>query len=133
MNVKTDYFLLRNNINLRFNHFIPYFVNGDENDSYVQLSKRGSVDEIDSPKMDGSPSFYYFVLLMNFLLRFSWGLRLTLISWGYELNGVWSVFFLQIMEIFRRWMWINLRVERQWITQSSFTRFTSDVSLSSAD
>lgn len=60
----------------------------------------------------GSPNFYYVVILFNLLARFSWAIRLYLIAGGVELDGVWSVFVLQLLELVRRWVWIFLRVEK---------------------
>jgi hypothetical protein len=64
----------------------------------------------------GNSMLYYAAILFNIVARFAWAIRLYLISAGFEMDKSWSVFFVQILELVRRWSWIFFRVEKQWLS-----------------
>lgn len=56
---------------------------------------------------------YYAAIVINFLLRFTWILKLSPhLDHFNDLEG--GIFTMQILEVFRRWIWIFLRVEAEW-------------------
>jgi hypothetical protein len=79
------------------------------------LSPPGSVSPT-SPKMpesNGTSTLYYVVVVVNFLLRCLWLLRLLVF---YHMQSSYTtVFIFQLLEIFRRWIWIFFRFEREWL------------------
>lgn len=64
------------------------------------------------------PWTYYAVIVGDFVLRFSWAFRL-----GPGLtrlpDGEGTVFLLQALEVFRRWVWIFFRIETEWVRSSA--------------
>jgi hypothetical protein len=58
------------------------------------------------------PYIYYLAMVMNFILRFAWLLRLWYL--GTEPTIALDVT-LAIAEIFRRWVWVFFRLEREWV------------------
>lgn len=58
-----------------------------------------------------STGFYYIAVVLDFFLRVSWGLKL---SEHYTLvEG--HIFLMEVLEVFRRWMWVFFRVEKEWV------------------
>ena len=59
-------------------------------------------------------NIYYLAIGLDFLLRLTWMLRL---SKGLEGFNDWEggIFTLQVLEVFRRWVWIFFRVETEWV------------------
>ncbi|CAG8760111.1 16197_t:CDS:2, partial [Acaulospora morrowiae] len=56
-------------------------------------------------------SFYYFAIILNLFLRFSWILNLTLpVEYTDKITMAYIIAF---GEIFRRWQWIIIRVENE--------------------
>ena len=56
---------------------------------------------------------YYAAIIIDFLLRFTWSIKLSPhLDHLNEIEG--GIFLLEILEVFRRWMWIFLRVETEW-------------------
>ncbi|EEP82891.1 conserved hypothetical protein [Uncinocarpus reesii 1704] len=57
---------------------------------------------------------YYGAILVDFILRFTWLSRLSVrLNWINDLES--GVFILMFLEVARRWMWIFLRVETEWV------------------
>ncbi|WEW60062.1 protein-ER retention protein [Emydomyces testavorans] len=57
---------------------------------------------------------YYAAILIDFILRFTWVSRLSVrLNWINDLES--GVFVLMFLEVARRWMWIFLRVETEWV------------------
>lgn len=58
----------------------------------------------------GDPSIYYFSILLNFVLRFTWSLKLSP-----HLHNVADIeagiFMMEALELLRRWVWVFFRVE----------------------
>jgi hypothetical protein len=64
-----------------------------------------------------SANLYYVVICLNFLLRCTWSFKLSPhLDHFNDLEG--GIFMMELLEIFRRWLWIFLRVETEWIRSS---------------
>jgi hypothetical protein len=61
-----------------------------------------------------SRPLYWTVIFTNYILRFTWSLRLST-SWYHFPDRELGLFVLELAEVFRRWMWIFLRVEAEWV------------------
>jgi len=60
-----------------------------------------------------SNNMYYTAIGIDFVLRFTWSIKLSPhLDHLNEIEG--GIFFLEILEVFRRWMWIFFRVETEW-------------------
>jgi hypothetical protein len=56
---------------------------------------------------------YYFVIILDLLLRFTWSLKLSPhLDHFNDMEG--GIFIIEVLEVFRRWVWIFLRVETEW-------------------
>lgn len=64
-----------------------------------------------------SRGIYYGAILIDFLLRFTWSLRMSphLDTFADLESGI---FLFELLEVGRRWMWIFFRVETEWVRQS---------------
>lgn len=64
------------------------------------------------------PNLYYGVIALDLLLRCTWSMKLSP-----HLNRFsdWEsgIFVIELLEVFRRWVWIFFRVETEWIRNSS--------------
>jgi len=57
---------------------------------------------------------YYFVIGIDFLLRCTWSFKLSPhLDHFNDLEG--GIFLMEALEVFRRWVWIFLRVEAEWV------------------
>ncbi|KAI1975929.1 protein-ER retention protein [Ophidiomyces ophidiicola] len=57
---------------------------------------------------------YYAAIAIDCVLRFTWLSRLTVrLNWMNDLES--GVFVVMVLEVARRWMWIFLRVETEWV------------------
>ncbi|KAK9366167.1 EXS family-domain-containing protein [Lipomyces kononenkoae] len=61
-----------------------------------------------------SPYVYYAAVFLDFILRFTWSLKVSPHLYFFN-DQEGSVFALEIMELFRRWIWLFLRIETEWI------------------
>lgn len=56
---------------------------------------------------------YYLVIVLDFLLRCTWSIKLSPHLDHYnDVEG--GIFLMEALEVFRRWVWIFLRVEAEW-------------------
>ncbi|KAK9446428.1 EXS family-domain-containing protein [Limtongia smithiae] len=61
-----------------------------------------------------SPRLYYTAILLDLLFRFTWSIKLS--PHLYFFNEFESgVFVLELIELCRRWVWLMLRIEAEWI------------------
>ncbi|KAL9096198.1 MAG: hypothetical protein Q9165_001721 [Trypethelium subeluteriae] len=61
-----------------------------------------------------NPIFYYFVIGLDLLLRCTWSLKLSPhLDHFNDLEG--SIFIIEVLEVFRRWVWVFFRVEAEWL------------------
>lgn len=63
-----------------------------------------------------SSLIYYLVIVMDLLLRCTWSFKLSphLDHFNDLEGGIWVM---ELLEIFRRWVWVFFRVETEWIRQ----------------
>jgi hypothetical protein len=58
--------------------------------------------------------FYYAAVLVDFLLRCTWSLKLSVhLDHFNDLEG--GIFTMEALEVLRRWVWIFFRVETEWV------------------
>jgi len=56
---------------------------------------------------------YYSVIAMDLLLRCTWSFKLSPhLDHFNDLEG--GIFMMELLEVFRRWVWIFLRIETEW-------------------
>ncbi|KAL4949952.1 EXS family-domain-containing protein [Aspergillus filifer] len=60
---------------------------------------------------------YYAAIAVDFAIRFSWVLRF-LPGFGWLGEKEFGIFLLMLLEVGRRWMWVFLRAEAEWIRNS---------------
>ncbi|KAI0997771.1 hypothetical protein K3495_g10419 [Podosphaera aphanis] len=65
-----------------------------------------------------SPSLYYLVIILDFFLRGVWSLRLFP-HLGPFLDSEIGITLLEFAEISRRWIWMFLRLETEWVRMST--------------
>ncbi|KAA8911590.1 hypothetical protein TRICI_003748 [Trichomonascus ciferrii] len=61
----------------------------------------------------GSKKVYYLAVILDLLLRFTWSLKLFP-AWSLVTDTECGMFYLALVEIFRRWFWVFLRIESDW-------------------
>jgi hypothetical protein len=62
----------------------------------------------------GPPVVYYGVIVLDLLLRCTWSLKLSP-HLDHLTDFESSIFVIEFLEVFRRWVWIFFRVETEWI------------------
>lgn len=56
---------------------------------------------------------YYYVIVIDLLLRCTWSFKLSPhLDHFNDLEG--GIFLMELLEVFRRWVWIFFRVETEW-------------------
>lgn len=61
-------------------------------------------------------TLYYVAIVLNLLLRTTWSFRLSPhLDHLQELEV--GIFVMQALEVFRRWMWTFLRIEKEWVSR----------------
>lgn len=68
----------------------------------------------------GPPALYYLVIALDLLLRCTWSLKLSP-HLGRIADWEGSIFVIELLEVFRRWVWIFFRVETEWIRNMTVT------------
>ncbi|KAI8052266.1 EXS family-domain-containing protein [Syncephalis plumigaleata] len=63
----------------------------------------------------GEPFIYYMAITLDFLLRFTWSLKLSTHLRLDELTA--GGFALEWLEVVRRWLWVYFRLEREWVVR----------------
>lgn len=66
----------------------------------------------------GPPALYYFVIALDLVLRCTWSLKLSP-HLGQVADWEGSLFVIELLEVFRRWVWIFFRVETEWIRNTN--------------
>ncbi|CEG70543.1 hypothetical protein RMATCC62417_06420 [Rhizopus microsporus] len=59
------------------------------------------------------PVYYALAIFIDFLLRITWSFKLCSHLLIRQLDA--SIFLLELMEIFRRWIWVIFRIENEWV------------------
>ncbi|KAI5927734.1 EXS family-domain-containing protein [Camillea tinctor] len=72
------------------------------------------------PLRVGPPALYYAVIAVDLLLRCTWSLKLSP-HLGRLADHEGAIFMLELLEVFRRWVWIFFRVETEWIRSNNST------------
>ncbi|KXJ95915.1 EXS family protein [Microdochium bolleyi] len=62
----------------------------------------------------GPPVLYYSVIVLDLMLRCTWSLKLSP-HLDHVADFESSIFVIEVLEVFRRWVWIFFRVETEWI------------------
>lgn len=61
---------------------------------------------------------YYSAIAVDFILRISWIVKLSASMDSFN-DWEGGIFTIQVLEVFRRWIWIFFRVETEWVRNSS--------------
>lgn len=64
-----------------------------------------------------SSDIYYMAIFFDLIIRFSWSLRLSS-TMNKFINLESGILLLELAEVARRWVWMFLRIESEWIRQS---------------
>lgn len=60
-----------------------------------------------------TPQIYYTVIVIDFMLRCTWSFKLSPhLDHFNDLEG--GIFLMELLEVFRRWIWVFFRVETEW-------------------
>ncbi|KAL9547302.1 hypothetical protein MBANPS3_006232 [Mucor bainieri] len=59
------------------------------------------------------PIWYIIAIFFDFLLRITWSLKLSSHIYIRKLDG--SIFLMELLEVFRRWIWVIFRMESEWV------------------
>ncbi|KAK3116573.1 protein-ER retention protein [Teratosphaeriaceae sp. CCFEE 6253] len=96
-------------------------------DLALLTSRRRSVDYphgLRQTRIFSDPNLYYAMIAVDLVLRLAWALKLSPhLEHYYEVEG--GIFLLEVLEVFRRFLWVFFRVETEWVR----TRHSSDVLL----
>lgn len=68
--------------------------------------------------MVGGPALYYLVIASDLMLRCTWSLKLSP-HLDHIVDFESSIFVIEFLEVFRRWVWIFFRVETEWLRNNS--------------
>jgi len=69
--------------------------------------------------------FYYFAIVVDLLLRFTWSVKLSPhLDFIGDMEG--GIFVLEILEVFRRWVWVFFRVEKEFVANGSKMQDTEE-------
>ena len=63
------------------------------------------------------PIWYYAAMTLDFVLRTTWSLKLSSHLYVKRLEG--SIFTMELLEVFRRWVWVIFRMENEWVKRST--------------
>ncbi|EON97916.1 putative exs family protein [Phaeoacremonium minimum UCRPA7] len=78
--------------------------------------------------MLGRPKLYYCVIAMDLMLRCTWTLKLSP-HLDHISDFESSLFVIEFLEVFRRWVWIFFRVETEWLRNSTSGLGVDDILL----
>lgn len=76
--------------------------------------------------------FYYFGIIEDLILRFSWTLSMSLIQAGY-IEGDVMMTILSPLEVFRRFIWNYFRLENEHLNNVGKFRAVRDISVAPMD
>ncbi|CDH55423.1 exs family protein [Lichtheimia corymbifera JMRC:FSU:9682] len=63
------------------------------------------------------PIWYYAAMTLDFVLRTTWSLKLSSHLYVKRLEG--SIFTMELLEVFRRWVWVIFRMENEWVKRAT--------------
>jgi hypothetical protein len=78
------------------------------------------------------PVVYYAVIAMDLVLRCTWSLKLSQ-HLDHLSDFESSIFVVEFLEVFRRWVWIFFRVETEWVRSTSTGLDVNDILLGDYD
>lgn len=73
----------------------------------------------------GGKRIYYVAVAIDLVLRFTWSMKLSP-HLDHFADFESGIFLMSLMEVFRRWMWIFLRVETEWVRSTDSSRLGTD-------
>ena len=74
------------------------------------------------------PSFYYYAIVSDLLLRFTWIVRALIDVNSFPwFSGVWHGTFIGALELFRRWQWAIIRIENEQVNNLEKYRHVLDI------
>ncbi|KAJ9157806.1 EXS family protein [Pleurostoma richardsiae] len=76
----------------------------------------------------GQPALYYAVIGLDLVLRCTWSLKLSP-HLDHIADFESSIFVIEFLEVFRRWVWIFFRVETEWIRTTNTGLGVDDILL----
>ncbi|ODN00179.1 Xenotropic and polytropic retrovirus receptor 1 [Orchesella cincta] len=79
-----------------------------------------------------SPTYYYFAIVEDLILRFGWAISLSLTEMGY-VHGDLMVSVLAPLEVFRRFVWNFFRLENEHLNNCGKFRAVRDISVAPLD
>lgn len=79
-----------------------------------------------------SPTYYYFAIVEDLVLRFGWAISLSLTETGF-LHGDLMVSVLAPLEVFRRFVWNFFRLENEHLNNCGKFRAVRDISVAPLD
>ncbi len=65
-----------------------------------------------------SRSFYWLAIIIDFTIRFFWLINTLFMHWNLWDNNIGVV--LECLELFRRWLWVFLRIEKELVYRASY-------------
>ncbi|KAI8072627.1 EXS family-domain-containing protein [Gongronella butleri] len=71
-----------------------------------------------------STSVYFFAMMLDFVLRITWSLKLSSNMYFQQVAG--SIFLLELLEVARRWLWIIFRLESEWVKRGTLPTSASE-------
>lgn len=74
------------------------------------------------------PPTYYMVIAMDLMLRCTWSLKLSP-HLDHITDFESSIFIIEVLEVFRRWVWIFFRVETEWLRNTNTGLEVDDILL----
>lgn len=74
------------------------------------------------------PTVYYAVIALDLLLRCTWSLKLSP-HLDHMADFESSIFIIEFLEVFRRWVWVFFRVETEWLRNTSTGLGVDDILL----
>lgn len=78
--------------------------------------------------LGNGPPTYYLVIAMDLMLRCTWSLKLSP-HLDHITDFEASIFIVEFLEVFRRWVWIFLRVETEWLRNQNTGLGVDDILL----
>ncbi|KAI9300342.1 EXS family-domain-containing protein [Cunninghamella echinulata] len=71
-----------------------------------------------------STTIYFLAMILDFVLRITWSMKLSSHIYIQHIEG--SVFLVELLEVFRRWVWVLFRMESEWVKRSSLPTSSND-------
>ena len=116
------------------NSFYSFYWDVTKDWDLTLLSRRSLRISVDHPyglrrhRYFHTKEFYYGAIFVDLLLRCTWSFKLSPhLDHFNDLEG--SIFLMEVLEVFRRWVWVFFRVETEWIRNNTAAPQSDDVLL----